>query len=578
MDLRSGFDYLIIPPEVWSACWDLCAAAELQHLCLVCKHFRQICQPSVFRSQSVVCTMYNRELGATGRVNRHHQMARRLGLLASSQHAASVRVWRFMGPSHPSELRVRDEDDAQALHAAWQGVVDAFTSTLTSYQRLTTLDISGLRIDVSFRAVMESLPLLEDLTLWECDIVCRAGVLLPLKEFALTGREEPLALNPLEIASPATLRRLKLAGEEDEDSFLAALDGHQLPQLHYVSITLTAVIADRFFAFLDSCPQLQTIRIHYPDDTEPISIPDNLTVSSITALKSFWGPSNLAGLFVSGRPVEEVKLTRPAGQLTVHEIVADLATISHGSVPVRSLSIGAAIPAPDSITEVFTAIASLFPALQALSVELEEETLSESEYAINSNSEFGEDEDEDGSDVEGALDPTDSEALCDDAEMAEASDSFSSRPDSPDAEHGERSEDFTSTTPVPGFMYHWTGSAFPPLRCPEPEEGCSPLTTFMHSLETGVIVLPPHLEVLGFTQPPPWMVRPEFDHPYQHAAILLLERLVPSLRDIAFSEGAVGRWERDREVWVHRAGFSMSERVLRVVSQVWNADGTRRVG
>ncbi|KAJ7611537.1 hypothetical protein DFH06DRAFT_1308311 [Mycena polygramma] len=552
MGLRSGFDYLAIPPEVWLACWDLCDAADLQRLCLVCKHFRQICQPLLFRSQSVVSTVYNREIGATDRINRHHQMTRRLGALASGPHAASVRAWRFMGPSHPSELRIRDDDDLQALQAAWQGVVDEFTSTLASYQRLTMLDISGLRIDASFRAVMESLHLLEDLTLWECDIVCRAGVLLPLKQLALTGREAPSAQDPLEIVSPATLQSLQLNGDEDEDSLLAALSGHQIPQLHHVSLTLTAVIADRFFAFLDSCPQLQTIQIHYPDDTEPINIPNDLPASSITGLKSFSGPSTLAGIFVSGRPVEEVKLTQPAGQLTVHEIVADLVTISHGSVALRSLSIGAAIPPPDS-TEVFTVIAVLFPDLRSLSVELEEETLSESE----------------ASSIQ--------QALSDDAEMAEASDPSSSRPDSPDADEGGRAEDFTST-PVPGFMYNWTGSAFPPLGCPKPEEGCSPLTIFMHSLATGIVVLPPRLEALRFTQPPPWMVRPEFaPHPDQHAAILLLERLVPSLRDIAFSEGAVGHWRRDRDVWVHRSGFGLSERrVLRLFSQVWNADGTRR--
>ncbi|KAJ7623051.1 hypothetical protein DFH06DRAFT_759224 [Mycena polygramma] len=467
MGLRSGFDYLAISPEVWLACWDLCDAADLQRLCLVCKHFRQICQPLLFRSQSVVSTVYNREIGATDRINRHHQMTRRLGALASGPHAASVRAWRFMGPSHPSELRIRDDDDLQALQAAWQGVVDEFTSTLASYQRLTMLDISGLRIDASFRAVMESLHLLEDLTLWECDIVCRAGVLLPLKQLALTGREAPSAQDPLEIVSPATLQSLQLNGEEDEDSLLAALSGHQIPQLHHVSLTLTAVIADRFFAFLDSCPQLQTIQIHYPDDTEPINIPDNLPVSSISGLKSFSGPSTLAGIFVAGRPVEEVKLTQPAGQLTVHEIVADLVTISHGSVALRSLSIGAAIPPPDS-TEVFTVIASLFPDLRALSVELEEETLSESEYAINSS-----ESDEDGSDEDAELDPADSEAPSDNAEMAEVSDPSSSRPDSPDADGGDRAED---VIPVPGFMYHWAGSAFPPLGCPQPEEGCSPLT------------------------------------------------------------------------------------------------------
>ncbi|KAJ7662845.1 hypothetical protein DFH06DRAFT_358801 [Mycena polygramma] len=573
MGLRSGFDYLTTPPEIWLACWDLCEAEELRLLCLVCTHFRQICQPLLFRSQSVVSMIPNGDIGnAASRINRFHAMMRRLGSLASSPHASSVRVWNFMGPSHPADLLLHDDEDLQPLQEAWNGVLDKFASTLGSYRRVTVLDLRRLDIDAPFRGVLESLGLLEDLTLWECDIISRTGTLLPLKRLEIAGWQLSYAPDPIELVSPATLQSLEFRGSEDGDWLLTALSAHQLPQLHHISLTLTPVIADRFFAFLDSCPQLQSIKIRYhgidfarPHLSDPVNIPSSLPASSITGLKSFSGPPRLAGIFVLGRPVEEVTLARPVGHTPANEIVADLEAISHGSIPLRSLSVGAAIGPPDT-AEVFAAVAALFPALRALSVELKEETISESEYAVG----FSE------SDEDGEFDPA--EATSNDAEMAEASESSSSQPESPDAGERERAEDFI---PVPGFMYlDWTGSSFPPLDCPKPEEGCSPLTIFMDSLATGVIVLPPRLEVLRFMQPPPWMVRPEFDDPDQHAAILLLERLVPSLRDIAFSEGDEGHWIRDHDVWVDQSGFDFASpserRVLRLFSQVWNADGARR--
>ncbi|KAJ6473336.1 hypothetical protein C8R47DRAFT_1324438 [Mycena vitilis] len=573
MRLRSDFEYLTIPPEVWLACWDLCEAAELRNLCLVCKHFCQICQALLFRSQSVVSMVPGDDTGnAASRINRFKTIARQLASLATSPHASSVRVWIFMAPLSAADLRRfdDDDDDFQSLQDAWDGVVDNFKSTLGSYRRVTVLDLRRLHIDASLRGVLESLVLLEDLTLLECDIVCPTGTLFPLKRLQIAGCEESRTQDPVELASPDTLQNLELGGSSLSDSLLAALGNYQLPQLHHISLTLTPVITDRFFAFLGSCPQLQSIRMWYHGVFfSPVDIPTTLPASVIPGLKAFSGPSHLAGIFVSGRPVEEVKLAQPVGQTPVNDIVADLGAIFHGSIPLRSLSIGAAIK-PQDRTEVFTVVASLFPALCALSVELEAETISESEYAVGSS-----ESDESGSDEDDEFDPA--KEASSDAEMAEASEHSLSRPDSPHGGQRERAEDFI---PLPGFMYHWTGTSFPPPECLKPDEGCSPLTIFIDCLATGVIVLPPRLEVLRFMQPPPWMVRPEFARLDQHAAILLLERLVPSLRDIAFSEGDEGRWIRDHDMWVDQTGFDFApptnRRVLRLFSQVWNADGLRR--
>lgn len=99
----------------------------------------------------------------------------------------------------------------------------------------------------------------------------------------------------------------------------------------------------------------------------------------------------------------------------------------------------------------------------------------------------------------------------------------------------------------------------------------------MDFIDAGRIVLPPHLEVLRFTQQPAWLVRTEFDSHAQHRAILTLERFCPTLTEIVFC-GYQDVWTRARDVWTrdHFLPRGRFTRGRKLISLVWNAEGTRR--
>ncbi|KAJ6535541.1 hypothetical protein B0H19DRAFT_1183728 [Mycena capillaripes] len=575
-------DYLAIAPEIWLECWGLCDNAELRHLCLVCRFFLQLCQPLLFRIQSVCPPLPGIGPEPDNWILNLDATARRLDALAFSTHGLSVRVWLFRDTSGIEDLVevLRDTypDMANALPDAWNRVLGTFTKTLGLYRRITVLDLSEVTIDAGFRGTLESFDLLEVLLLSSCDIVCRTGTLLPLKRLEITGFTDEQPEETLEIVSPITINRLKINDSFDGASLLATLLHHQLPQLVHLSITLTAMVTDRFFAFLDSCPQLQSITIRYypvPLASAP-TIPNTIANTTVPVLKSYSGPASLAEIFVSGRPVEKVQLSNTDTPMTVHEIVAALLSISHSSIPLHSLTIDPCIPPADS-PEVFGVILSLFPELRALTLKLsEEETIDE--YAGSSSEELS--QSEHGSD--GQAEQSDGANASNADSSATGTHVSSQQAEASKGEDGELLSATASTASVPGFMYvDWWDESIPPtLECPTPAENSPSMTTFMDLLVTGRIVLPPHLEVLRFNQPPPWTVLQEFALSDQHTAILNLERLFPSLKEITFTEHGGDCWIRDHDVWTQDVGFVGASfgkrRVFRLISLVWKADGTRR--
>lgn len=91
----------------------------------------------------------------------------------------------------------------------------------------------------------------------------------------------------------------------------------------------------------------------------------------------------------------------------------------------------------------------------------------------------------------------------------------------------------------------------------------------MDFIYTGRVVLPPLLEVLCFKHPTLTLGLRE---PYPrglHRAILALEKLLPSLKEIEFG----GTWTRTRDQW--RRGYGTGVEAT-IISQIWNPDGTRR--
>ncbi|KAJ6457806.1 hypothetical protein DFH09DRAFT_1349528, partial [Mycena vulgaris] len=380
-----------VATEVWLSSFNHCDDMELQRLSLVCRYFRMLCQPLLFRTKSITAP-------EDSSVNGHNwikltqdmrRIAENLSRLASSTHAASVRVWRFWGNSrldlplaHPLITNIH------LLQDAWLHVISTFTTTLGAYRSVTVLYLDSLTIDADFRARLRSLGLLEDLTFSDCNIVCRTGPQLPLKKFALEGwenvREE---VDRLEMVSPNTLQALTLTGSTDPTSLLVTFRSHILPRLVDITIFLTTKSTRAFFACLDTCPVLESIHIEYSEALTGMELPTHLPSTTIPLLKSFWGPSQLSELFVRGRPVDNIWLARFQPE-TVGGLVSTLETLTQASAQLRVLTLAPSVSA-DSSHKIFAAIGSLFPELRALSTELDEEMRDVGNLSVDDELEIG---------------------------------------------------------------------------------------------------------------------------------------------------------------------------------------------
>ncbi|KAJ6596584.1 hypothetical protein B0H10DRAFT_2232441 [Mycena sp. CBHHK59/15] len=544
--------------ETWIHCWNFCDAAELRRLSLVCRYFRTLCQPLLFHSQCVKAPHPDvRRRNWIKLTDKVHQTAENLKDLAASTHAASVREWQCIGGrSIDLQQRFHSIADIHVLVDAWQTVLKIFSATLGAYQRVTVLRLDDFTIDAGFRTTLESLGSLEDLSLLRCNIICRTGNLLPLKTFSITGWSDvPPAdgVGAIRIVAPHSLGRLIIGALIDGKYLLTTLVGYPLPKLVYLSVALTARISDLFFACLEFCPQLECIHIWYDESIQRIgdapgglTPPDHLPSTILPVLNSFRGPFILAGVFLRDRPVNDVELSRPISAMTVEQIGSTLVAISHGSIPIRGLSIGASFP-PAPGREIFALVRELFPELRILSIRLTDETYWPIEVP------------DDG-------DTTDDE---DDSSSAGSDAEYSAAPvvPAPSAEQ-------------PGYMYGPSNAVHAPDGEVLQQEGtASPVTITMDLIHTRRILLPPHLQVLRFTQRPACLVKTVFTSPEQHRAVLMLEALLPALDEVAFSD-CENQWLRDRHVWTRDSNVPKSHvwgnPGVKIISMAWNADGKRR--
>ncbi|KAJ6535675.1 hypothetical protein B0H19DRAFT_1241108 [Mycena capillaripes] len=559
--------------EVWTNCFLYCDSKDLRKLSRVCRYFRELAQPLVFRSQQICApdrSMLTRRAWRNA-TRGYRRTAKRLTRLAASPHALAVRRW------HVSDAFVTlptNITNIQILWDTWLSVLRVFKSTLGVYQRLTTLNLHWMTIDEEFRVTLASLPLLEDLTLRTCTL--KGALALPLRRLTvLSGHAH--AKDAIDIGVPEFLQRLVLDNSPQAAATIAFLAGKALPQLVHIELVLHASDTDNtalLLPLLNGSPRLES-----SEDLEAAAFPASLPPTAILSLRSFFGSLELVGLFAAGRPVVEATLhsNKFATQPTMDQLGEGLHDLACASVPLECLDLWPEIQA-SALPVVLGAIHALFPELEELEIQPVDPPAPAAESA---------------SDVEGywtvvpsgVIDNERDERtveLSDDGTLDYASSDSSEDADS-DADSGSGSGSDEEASEVaeakmPGYMYGCSESPAPPsLDYPEPvptgTDNVVQVQILMRAAAAAEIVLPRSLQVLYLTRRSDWAHPPPFILGDQHRAILTLERLLPALRVVRFSDGG-DEWVRDHDVWTYDYARTMG--LIEVVSLVWNSDGTRQ--
>ncbi|KAJ7040010.1 hypothetical protein C8F04DRAFT_1178362 [Mycena alexandri] len=380
----------LLAPEVWLDCWTPCSARQLRQLSLVCHLFRTLCLPLLFRHQSFDAGQIWSPVDKDGWGNRLDYMERtavRLERLPEGPHALWVRSWRFSAAAEATPhtrllLNIQNRKHLVLLEKLYERVIATFASTLGLYHNLRSLHLLGVTIDVHTRNTLLSLSNLESLTL-ACDITARAGNLMKLKSFMISvtpGASRwatAVTTEPLRLVSAEHLQSLNIDRRGEMVSLLTGFQPRKFPQLISISLGFLSdeeIGIDLFFEFLQRCPQLESLAIHYVYLTSNDPLPSRIHPNTIPRLGNLTVPPLLIDVFTANRPVGTVSVKRsyPYDHVAIPleeagEYLALLfADLSHASVPLQFLSLPSISPTP----ECFAAIVSACPHLTTLLIDV----------------------------------------------------------------------------------------------------------------------------------------------------------------------------------------------------------------
>ncbi|KAK7017271.1 hypothetical protein R3P38DRAFT_3399577 [Favolaschia claudopus] len=337
----------LVPIEIWVLCWTLCSRRQIRRLSLVCKLFRSISLPFLFKDQSfnvaAVCKDLSRD-NWVERLHRLHRMAIRAERLAEPPFASLISSWQVIfGNGNPVSSQHTDIESIRLFDEMRIRVIDTFCKTLHRYPKLSSLDIQRNIVDAAFLMALASLSELKHLKLY-----------IPDQSVSYSGKNVTMSCE--------SLQSLDL----NRDTLL--FDGFSrdisLPNLVSLSIGIVRDTKLFFSHIVDRFPHLESLSIDSIQDTSPFpELPGNC----FPKLRSLTGPPSMIEALAPNRPISRAVMRQTWG--TDHLVPIDDSkpariALSHSSVPVTSL----VLPGLILSLGLLSSLADLFPDLRELTL------------------------------------------------------------------------------------------------------------------------------------------------------------------------------------------------------------------
>ncbi|CAA7271087.1 unnamed protein product [Cyclocybe aegerita] len=381
----------IVPLEIWRECWMYANARGHRTLTSVCRLFRDICLPFVFKELSyspaigqALADTNDNTSARKGWVYDMKARAKRMTELAGSQqHASMVReckLYAFFGTRRRKAIK-----RSNPVKSAYNAFVEAFVSALPRFTNLTRVDITAdLDIDNRILSALAFIPKIDSVCLSgtfargeSIDPLIKPRILEVYQEDGIEYSDPPS--NVRRVVSVQRLEELHLHSYILAPRIMYALTPQgNCSRLTVLEIDFVTGHAAVLSAFLGVCPQLRTLLIndHYDFDPQPAFFEFTISPTTIPLLEAFFGPVFLASLIIPGRPVRKIALDLFQWDKTLDAVVTTLERLSRSTGPVRELKLPAVVCYPD----VPTTIARLFPDLTSLKFRVDD---AEHEHDVN---------------------------------------------------------------------------------------------------------------------------------------------------------------------------------------------------
>ncbi|KAK7017261.1 hypothetical protein R3P38DRAFT_3275130 [Favolaschia claudopus] len=337
----------LVPIEIWVLCWTLCSRRQIRRLSLVCKLFRSISLPFLFKDQSfhvaAVCHDLSRD-NWVDRLHRMHRMAIRVERLAESPFASLISSWQVIfGNEVPVGSQHKDIENIHLLDEMRIRVLDTFRKTLHRYPKLSSLDIQKNIVDAAFLTALASLSELKHLKLYIPDKL----VSYSRKHVAMTSE---------------SLQSLDL----NRDTLLFDVFSRDigLPNLVSLSIGIVRHTEQLFSHIIDRFPHLESLAIDSIQDTSPFP---NLPRYCFPKLRSLTGPPSMIEALAPNRAISHavVRQTWRMDHLVpIDDSKQARIALSRSSGPVTSL----VLPGLILSLGLLSSVADLFPDLRELTL------------------------------------------------------------------------------------------------------------------------------------------------------------------------------------------------------------------
>ncbi|KAJ7617883.1 hypothetical protein FB45DRAFT_1034117 [Roridomyces roridus] len=377
----------LFPTELWLECWLYAPKRRLRRLSLVCRLFRSLCLPLLIEGQTADIAALADGYSRLNWIHRTHALHRtavrldRLAALGADGLASSVREWTVsspppllhqwtMPPNVPAGLflTMLGIPPIDRFDGLRQRVLQRFFANIGIFRNLRCLSLRGISVNADARCTLAALLNLAELSLDRCDITPRDGMLLKLQRFTISAPEyraaQPTATEALEIVDPRTLTHLNLHSTCETHAFLAGCGQPEFPRLIYLSLH-PLFDANTLLLLLERSPQLQSLILRSISpglalEIDASFVPDLHTLTtSLKLLPAFMHLLALRRVTVVANsdetiPIEDFK-----------EAFSGILDINLG---LRFLT----LPATTCTAEALACIATVFPGLTSLSINISE--------------------------------------------------------------------------------------------------------------------------------------------------------------------------------------------------------------
>ncbi|KAK7017291.1 hypothetical protein R3P38DRAFT_3275155 [Favolaschia claudopus] len=325
--------FSLLPVEIWALCWSLCSLRQQHRLSFVCKPFRSITLPFLFKHLSFDAAVddpgfFMDKEDLSRRLRSMHRTAVRLEKLTESPltFAPFVQSWTVT-LGYQEEYKLDTTGLSEAFHTR---IYETFGKALTLCHNLSAVHLKRLKIDTMLLSTVLSLPKLQHLAIdtRELTVVDTGGVL----------------------PKNAMLRSLDLSNDYFLREGFAEID---LPILAHLTPS-----------FINS--------LRGPDFPA-------IKGDSLPTLRALTGPPAMIISLAPNRPITRASIS-PSNS-PAESLLHACAALSRSSVPVRTLDLPHVQYMPlilsrfdlariDSLDELFSEITPLLPNLTELTLDV----------------------------------------------------------------------------------------------------------------------------------------------------------------------------------------------------------------